>query len=59
MSNINMITVMLIFIQAINLLSLMTTSVDFSTPAAILKTFWPGILALICYILGQVTKPKN
>ena len=58
MSRINLFTVMLIFIQAMNLMTLFVSVPDFSVTQNIIKFFWPGGLALIAFIFGQLTKPR-
>ncbi len=58
MSNIKVITVMLCFMQAMNLMTLFISIPDFSEPTNVLRFFWPGALALVCFIVGKATKPK-
>ena len=58
MSRINLFTVMLVFMQAMNLMTLFISMPDFSVSQNIIKFFWPGGLALIAFIFGQLTKPR-
>ncbi|SEA27028.1 hypothetical protein SAMN02910384_01154 [Pseudobutyrivibrio sp. ACV-2] len=58
MSRINLFTVMLVFMQAMNLMTLFISVPDFSVSQNIIKFFWPGGLALIAFIFGQLTKPR-
>ncbi|MBE5910131.1 hypothetical protein [Pseudobutyrivibrio sp.] len=58
MSRINLFTVMLLFMQAMNLMTLFVSVPDFSSSQNIIKFFWPGGLALIAFIFGQLTKPR-
>ena len=58
MSRINLFTVMLVFMQAMNLMTLFISVPDFSVSQNIIKFFWPGGLAIIAFIFGQLTKPR-
>ena len=59
MSRINLFTVMLLFIQAMNLMTLFISVPDFSNVQNIINFFWSGGLAIVAFIFGQLTKPKN
>ncbi len=58
MSRINLFTVMLLFMQAMNLMTLLIAVPDFSAPQNIIKFFWPAALALVAFVFGQMTKPR-
>ena len=58
MSRINFFTVMLLFMQAMNLMTLFISVPDFSVTQNIIRFFWPGALALVAFVFGQMTKPR-
>lgn len=58
MSRINLFTVMLLFMQGMNLMTLFISVPDFSVAQNIIRFFWPGGLALVAFVFGQMTKPK-
>ncbi len=58
MSRINLFTVMLLFMQAMNIMTLFIDVPDFSITQNVIRFFWPGVLAIIAFLFGQMTKPK-
>jgi hypothetical protein len=49
---------MLLFMQAMNLMTLFISVPDFSVTQNIIRFFRPGALALVAFVFGQVTKPR-
>lgn len=58
MSRINMFTIMLLFIQGMNIMSLFISVPDFAVTQNIIRFFWPGGLAVLAFVFGQLTKPR-
>lgn len=58
MSRINLFTVLLLFVQAMNLMTLFISIPDFSNLQNVVRFFAPGALALVAFVFGQLTKPR-